>query len=329
MAPVLKTADEVYHDVRQAAEALWGLGFSNPRPLTLGLLNLKWMVDTAEGAVVVKQFSRERYQQFDLDRVAVEQEIALREQRRLWDLGIPCPRLWTHDEMAIQRSASGERFVVMEYIRGEHQRPGTVNLEQMYSLGQATALMHNGLNDGHRTETLPKFQPPRKEERLAFWRATSAAAPANEPVQERIVQQIRATEQFDVACLEACRPGLAHRDLWVDNLLFTGSRLAAILDFDRVAFDYPALDIARAIMSGALAGDHLNTAAAFAFVEGYRARRVLEEGAVVRSLQLLWYMESVWWIGPHINRDRYQEVQFENEMVWLATHLSDLPAIFS
>lgn len=120
----------------------------------------------------------------------------------------------------------------------------------------------------------------------------------------------------------------AHRDLWVDNILFIEDRLSAILDFDRFAFDYPELDIARAIMSGALNGNVFNSNSARAFLEGYKTKRSLKKGTFVRSLYLLWYLESVWWTVPTINQDRYQEVQFQNEMTWLAKHLSDLTSMF-
>lgn len=321
--------DIIYQDLGQACESLFGLQLQNPTALKLGLMNLKWKVDTNQGTFVLKQFSRERYERYDIDQLAKEQEFALREQVRHHHLGTPCPKLFTHEGNTIHRSRGGERFVVMEFVDGKNVMPGTLNEEQMYALGRETAKMHLIMNDGtHRSVGTPKFIPPSKPERLQQWHSLLEQSQGNERLVPLIEQQIHTLEQFTLELLDACRPGWAHRDLWVDNILFTGNEVAAILDFDRFAFDYPELDIARATMSGALCGQNFNRNAALAFYEGYQLERQTDKGTWVRSLRLLWYLESVWWVAPYADRTRYQEVQFENEMVWLAEHLYDLPALF-
>jgi len=320
----------VYLDLKRASEDLFGLHFFNPRPLTLGLLNLKWKVETEQGIFVLKQFSKERYERFGLEKVALEQEFALRVQLRQYEKGIPCPKLLAQEEKIIHMSPNGERFVVMEFMSGDNLRPGMLNKEQMFSLGQVTARMHNLMNDGSNgTQSATKFAPPSIEQRLKHWMAMANRAEGSEQFLNLVENQIRATEQFDLDFFGSCRPGWAHRDLWVENILYMGNQVSAILDFDRCAFDFPELDIARAIMSGTLNENEINTDAVKAFVEGYRMKRELEKDTLVRSLQLLWYLENVWWIRPDLNRDRYQEVQFENEMTWLADNLTHLTSIFA
>lgn len=329
MGTLVKSPERVYLDLKQASADMFGLTFSNPRPLALGLLNLKWKVDTEQGVFVLKQFSKERYESFGLKQVAMEQEFALREQLRQHEHGTPCPRLLTKNNNVIHISPDGERFVVMEFISGENLLPGTLNETQMFSLGQVTGHMHNVFNDGtHGTGVTAKFMPPSIEERLEQWKRISVQSEGNEKVLHLISKQIAATEQFDLDSVSERQAGWAHRDLWVDNILFEGNELSAILDFDRVAFDYPELDIARAIMSCLLKEDSINTNAASAFLNGYRTKRALQKGTLVRSLKMLWYLESTWWIGPHLNKSRYQEVQFEHEMVWLADNLMHLSDIF-
>jgi hypothetical protein len=39
-------------------------------------------------------------------------------------------------------------------------------------------------------------------------------------------------------------------------------------------------------------------------------------------------LESTWWVVQNLNKERYQEVQFQNEMTWIAEHLSDLTSMF-
>ena len=49
-----------------------------------------------------------------------------------------------------------------------------------------------------------------------------------------------------------------HRDLWVDNFLFYNDKVSAILDFDRMDYDYVELDIGRTVISCALHDGVLN-----------------------------------------------------------------------
>ncbi|WAH37472.1 phosphotransferase [Alicyclobacillus dauci] len=191
------TPGQIYLDLKQASENLLGLSFSNPIPLTLGLLNLKWKVQTERGIFVVKQFSKERYESFGLKQVAFEQEFALREQLRQYEHGTPCPRLLTNNHNVIHVSENGERFVVIEFMSGDNLLPGTFTKSQMYSLGKVTAHMHNVFNDGtHGKETITKFVPPSIKQRLEKWKQISAQSIGNEKALHLISKQIAATEHF-------------------------------------------------------------------------------------------------------------------------------------
>ncbi len=122
--------------------------------------------------------------------------------------------------------------------------------------------------------------------------------------------------------LTACECGWAHRDLWVDNLLFEQDRLSAILDFDRLNYDYPELDVARAILSCSLLKDDFQAGNARAFLSGYRTECEFPVGKFVRALRMLWYMESPWWITKTMDQHSVPPARFAEEMLWLAkSHL--------
>ena len=325
----IKSAHEIYIEIKETCEALFDLHFFNPVPLTRGLLNLKWKVESEKGSFVIKQYNKERYKKYDIEKIALQQDVALREQLRLHEKGILCPSVLSYNGKVTHVSPSGERFVVMDYLQGENVLPGTLNEKQMYSLGQMTARMHNVFNDGSiKVDETPQFMPPHLDERLIYWQELKELNEGNDRVVALIDQQMMATKQFKLQWIASCETGWAHRDLWIDNLLFKDNQLSAILDFDRFAYDYPELDVARAIMSGALKGTQFNVTTARAFLEGYKTNRSFENGVFVRSLYLLWYMESVWWIRADLNLNRYQEVQFQNEMIWLAENLSELHSMF-
>ncbi|MGV3465941.1 MAG: phosphotransferase [Heyndrickxia sp.] len=329
MKTIVKSPEKIYLDIKETIEDKFGLHISNPISLNLGLLNLKWEVETEKGIYVIKQFSKERYMKHGLEKISFEQDVAIREQVRQYENGTPCPRVLTHNGNVIHHSHGDERFIIMEYMNGKNLQPGTLNENQMFSLGKLTGHMHNVFNDGtYSNNHIPKFLPPSREERLDYWKALYEREQGNSRISNLVDKQIKATENFNLEWLSSCDPGWAHRDLWVDNLLFNGDQLSAILDFDRFAFDYPELDIARAIMSGALKENEFHIKSATAFLEGYQTERKLKSGTLIRSLRLLWYLESVWWITPELNYERYQEIQFRTEMLWLAENLLDLNEMF-
>ena len=79
----------MYGDLKGTSENLFEIQFLNHTPLSLGFLNLKWKVETDKGTLVLKQFSRERYESFGLEKVAKVQQIALQEQLRQYENGTP------------------------------------------------------------------------------------------------------------------------------------------------------------------------------------------------------------------------------------------------
>ena len=326
---VMKTSNDIFLELSDAIECLFDLHIEKATPITRGYLNLKWKIQTEKGIYVIKQISRERYASHDFEKIKLEQDFALREQVRQHENGTLCPRVLIHDNHVIHKSAGEERFVMMEFEEGDNFFPGTLNENQMYSLGKMTGHMHTVSNGGvHPRDKTPQFKPPKVEERLNHWNEVYATVEEDDDLVEMVAVQMNATERFQLDCLHTCETGWAHRDLWVDNLLFHKDQLSSILDFDRFHFDYPELDIARAIMSGALEGNDFHSKSAKAFLEGYQTKRNLEQGVFARSLYLLWYLESPWWIRQNINKARYQEVQFQNEMNWLGENLYKIDEMF-
>ncbi|MCL6443834.1 MAG: phosphotransferase [Alicyclobacillus sp.] len=317
------TEDQLLADLRQACFEYFHLDFTSAEPLDKGWLNRKWKAIAREGVFVLKQFSKERYRDRDL----TPQHVALLEQLRQHQRGIPCPRVFTFDGNALLVSPSGERFVLMEFCPGRNLRPGTLNDTQMFDLGRITGNLHTSFNDGtYSPMAAPHFVPPSREERIGHWRTLAEQATENRTLLDMVAWQLKATEQMDLGWLADCEPGWAHRDLFVDNILFAGDEVSAILDFDRFAYNYPELDVARAILSGALQGGQLNVAAARAFLEGYRTERSFKKGTLLRALRMAWYMESVWWIRMNMDT-REAPVRFAAEMMWLARNMERLPSL--
>lgn len=219
--------------------------------------------------------------------------------------------------------------MVMEYCQGKLIPPGKTNVHQIYDLGRATGKMHRLLNDGTLSiNKSPQFIPPSREERLAHWNSVweQAKEAGKTQLLADIETQRRATEDINTEILEFLQLGWAHRDLWVDNLLFNDVRLTAILDFDRLRYDYPQLDVARAVISCAL-DENLDVSLASAFIDGYSEERVVAKGYLTNSLRLLWYMESTWWINANMDQHSIPPARFAKEMLWLAENQKNMSAL--
>lgn len=316
-------SDEMIRDdIIQTFHRLFDLNVLESTPIKRGWLNLKWKVTTDSGQFLLKQYNKKRYKLHNRE----DHLFALSQQIRLNGQGLACPNVLSHNGSILLESSKGELFMVMEYCQGKLIPPGKTNVHQIYDLGRATGKMHRLLNDGTLTiKNSPQFIPPSREERLAHW--NSVCKQTKEAGKSRLLADIetqrRATEDFNIEILELLQLGWAHRDLWVDNLLFDNNRLTAILDFDRLKYDYPQLDVARAVISCAL-DENLDISLASAFMEGYSEERTVVKSYLTNSLQLLWYMESTWWINGNMDQHSVPPARFAKEMLWLADNQKNM-----
>ncbi|MCJ7843123.1 phosphotransferase [Lederbergia sp. NSJ-179] len=308
------------HDLLKTCHRQFGFHVVETHPIKRGWLNLKWKVTTDTGVFLIKQYNKERYKLYNHEELVR----AFHQQMRLYNSGVPCPMLLSYEEEFLFHSDNGELFIVMEYCNGDTVPPGQVNARQMFHLGQLTGYTHQVLNDGTLGKrNRPEFVPPSREERILHWKSVwnQAHHPNLPPILET---QIRMTELVNLDEFNAIETGWAHRDLWVDNVLFRGSHVSAILDLDRLKFDYPQLDVARAVISGALANGELDVSLASAFIEGYGEYHSVEKGFLTNALKLLWYMESPWWITAKMDKHTGPPKRFAEEMIWLANNYGKL-----
>lgn len=319
--------EQIWEDIEGSLRRRFGVEVFERTPIRRGWLNLKWKVSTDAGQLLIKQYNRERFKLYKSEELLR----AVSQQMRLKESGLPCPRLLSDHGEVFVTSEGGERFLVMEFSEGSLIPPGRVRERQIHDLGLVTAKMHHLLNDGTLgAKASPQFVPPSREERMGHWRSLrqTAAAAGDDRLVEEVETQLRATEGVDLDRFAGAAAGWAHRDLWVDNLLFFEHRVAAVLDFDRLNYDYPALDAARAVISCALDDQgRLDASLARAFMAGYTEERPAAPGFLTQALQLLWYMEGVWWIHAEMDREGDTTVRFAKEMEWLARHVKDLPGI--
>ncbi|WP_153239122.1 phosphotransferase enzyme family protein [Fictibacillus phosphorivorans] len=314
--------ESLWTHLKEEVETRFGFEVDKGTPINRGWLNQKWKIETNQGVFLIKQYNKERMKRYDLSTI----QSALHTQNRLFSQGIACPELLMYKGELLQKSSQGERFTVMRFMEGSLVSPVNLMSKQIQSLGEEVGKLHTLLNDGTlsaKSETL--FNIPSIEERVEYWQSEIHKCDEQglDHIRSLMDLQKTATLALDLKQFNNLTPGWCHRDLWVDNLLFSEDHLSAILDFDRMNYDFLELDIGRLIISTCMKNNTLNREAVQAFLKGYNNTNELSVERLVISLRLVWYMESTWWIdiNPH---DGDPPKRFQQEMVWLARHLQQL-----
>ncbi len=110
----------------------------------------------------------------------------------------------------------------------------------------------------------------------AWWRQAARA------VRPFLTADQNATIEAELACQQGwgrlkLPKGAIHADLFVDNVLFAGDRVAGIIDFGFAATDFLAYDVAIAVNDWCDAAGALDAELAAAFLAGYHAVRPLTD----------------------------------------------------
>ncbi|MGA5677473.1 phosphotransferase [Bacillus cereus] len=321
-------ATMIFQELKVECETLFEFKIRNVIPIHRGWLNLKWKLETDAGDFVLKQYNQERYKMYNSDLLIQ----ALQQQQRLHNNGVSCPKVLIYKNNVMHISKSDERFIVLEHKEGSLVLPGKVNQKEIHSLGQTIGYMHNLLNDGSLIKgENPKFVPPTKEARLKHWedKRREVEKLGKEHILPYIKLQQEATQLVNTEQFHNSQRGWVHRDLWVDNFLFLNDKVSAILDFDRMDYDYVELDIGRVVISCALSDGVLNKSLVASFLEGYRNEVDFSVGNIVRAIQMLWYMESTWWIHANMDQHSVPPSRFADEMNWIAENYGVLHNILA
>jgi homoserine kinase type II len=244
-----------------------------------GYLNEKWTLHTNQGQLFVKSYHPDRYQKH-LSTIWNEIDQALRLQMKYYNAGGSCPKLFSNEENSyLFDTPSGRKFVLMEHCPGEIVRAGEVYELQMYSLGLAASEMHNAWNLDSDNILQQNREPIWKLDTavmMGTWNYRWEEAKTSSPLIRNALQlQKEILDQINVEEYKNFAPGWTHLDLWVNNLLFLPNALSAIVDFDRVRYSFPILDIGRAILSCTIDAGRFRSDATSAFAEGYRQYRAI------------------------------------------------------
>jgi len=314
----------IFEDLRNT----FGLEVTGMTAVDGGWLNRKWKVRTQRGDVLVKQFSRKRFGERQLEQI----EDALVRQRVAGEAGVPCPAILHAPDgrpMRFLEDGAGTVYMVMTFCEGHSETPETVTGEQMRSLGETCGKMHRVFSQlpvtgvkGYPIDSARLIRELR--ENYSAWMndpAPSTEYRAAAAAQKPILDSLSA-DFFD-----RLPKGIAHEDFSPDNILFNARGVTAVLDFDRSCFSFRYHDIGRALMS--LAWDRqtgtLDLPKIRAFTDGYALHMPLSAADLPDILRITWCIEAPWWIRPEFFTECAPKVaRFRDELLWLTEHWFDL-----
>jgi homoserine kinase type II len=314
--------NRVLEEILANIKATFGIRVIDAHLLDKGWLNVKWRLTTDRGPLFVKFYHPNRYK-LDVPekRKKIEQTLVL--QQWLHNSDVPCPEVYSFEGQFIQETATGNRYAMMDWVRGDVPKPGCISDSHMYQLGQTTGRMHQLLRGVQLDITA--WRPDQSACLLDLQNnMEQAKKEENRPVMEILERAIVNVQSLDFEMFSDSPVGWLHWDLWVDNLLMSEQRVAGIVDFDRMAVAYPELDIARAILSGAWGDERIRIDAVQAFMDGYREHSTAPKGILLRAIKMLYLIESVWWFRTEIYNDTGVPTRFLQEMEWLTKQWDNL-----
>jgi len=249
-------------DAALALGAEFGLAVRACEALAVGSVNSNFALVTADGTRFFARLYEEQ------PTVGAERELALLEL--LATSGVPVVRPLRATSGQLVREYQGKAFAVFPWLEGDWLCLKRVTREHCREVGAALARVHNvsaqaqGLSEG-------RFRPEDMLERL---KRVEAEGP---PRLKAAVDYARDRYAHYLLRRNLSLPrGICHGDLFRDNVLWQGSKLAALIDFESVALGSFAYDLMVTLLAWCYA-DSLVVPHARAMYEGYSAVRPLTD----------------------------------------------------
>ncbi|GAA2162105.1 phosphotransferase [Glycomyces lechevalierae] len=259
-------------------------------------MNRNWFVDAERGRFALKRLT-------DRDPAVVRRNLGLLDH--LAAEGIPVAPAVATIAGDLICEIEGSAYYLCEWIDGTH--PGAeMNLFQAGNMGAVIARIHNALS-------IP-----------------SLSLPAPQPVQVTASAHLRP----DPAATTG-PSGWTHGDCQDFNLIWTGDRVGAVIDWDRIRVGPYAMELVRAaVWQFCGPGAQIDLANVAAFLTGYREVRPIDPTVLANAARHRWWrmLTHCWQLGFHYDRnDPTCDDLFFNDhrlLTWWSANLDTVEAAF-
>jgi homoserine kinase type II len=199
----------------------------------------------------------------------VEIEFEARVLRHLERHAFPAVRLVPTEAGASHAVVAGKQAMLFAYAPGEERERADVGAVHCRAVGEHLGRLHE-LSAGFEGER----RNPYGAERVASWVAELEPDGGGDPAVAAALPMIR-DELKVCATLPAAPDGLVHGDLFLDNVLWQGDALSAVLDWEMSCTDALAYDLA-VVVNAWCYGTSFEPGLARALLDGYRSRSRLD-----------------------------------------------------
>lgn len=248
-------------DVTALLSAFGVHGYRQHAPISAGTINTNVAVETDTAKLFLRVNEGKA-------RADVEQEASV--LAHVAARGVPTP--------SPVRTPGGDPFVAWEdvfvslfpWVDGRVLTRAEIQPLHGLAVGGALARLHRAGADfrDHRTG---RYEPDEIQSRFERVAAESSADPALAGALGILGPELRTLARDRAPGLPL---GLIHGDLFVDNVLFTGSgQLAALLDFEQASWGRLAYDVAVTLLAFGFGRDDFRADVTRAFLDGYRQER--------------------------------------------------------
>ena len=238
------------------------------QPIAVGTINTNVRVETTDGSRFLRVNEGKT-----LDDVAREAAIVAFLSSR----GVPTPAPFR----AVAGPGAGEPYgrwrgeivSLFPWLPGRTLGRGEVTAEHARQVGRALGLLHR-MGVSFPDHTLGRYEPDEIERRLV----RVAAATSSDPLLSDAVATLR--PELGALAISRARDlpvGLIHGDLFIDNVLFDGATLVALLDFEQASWGRLVYDLAVTTLAFGFGRDDFQPAIVRALFEGYSHERLLTE----------------------------------------------------
>lgn len=257
-------------DQARALGADFGLAVRSVEPMELGSVNSNFRFRTEDGGAYFARI----YEEQAADGARTELELLT----RLAEQGVEVVRPLGARDGGSVRDCAGKPFAIFPWVEGEWLCLERVRSEHCREVGAALARVHSA--------TVPasllgagRFQPSDMLRRL-----DSVEERGSFGLEAELELIRKKYAEYGARRDPALPRGVCHGDLFRDNVLWQGPRIAALLDFESVSLGSFAYDLMVTVFAWCFR-DELVTADARAMIEGYDAVRPLS-GAERRAFDV-------------------------------------------
>lgn len=304
-----------------------------------GRMNRNWRLDCDRGSFALKHLT-------DRDPAVVRRNLALLDRLAAEGIPVAAPVATTTGELVSE--IEGNAYYLCEWVEGDHFG-AEMTLSQAEHMGAMIGRIHEALADPGLG--LPAPQPVHAEvndpeaalaESERFLKLATQH-PSQDPFDRAAVPVLH--RRLDLIAANAhLRPepttdvgpfGWTHGDCQNFNLIWSGDRIKAVIDWDRIRVGSYADELVRAATWQFCKPDgHIDLPKVAAFLAGYRSVRPIDRVVLAAAARRRWWkmLSHPWTLVFHYDRsdNSCDDLFFDDDrlMTWWSANLEAVEAAF-